>query len=411
VVDDDDSTLTIVDRALGKAGFSVRSFQTADRALESFREEHFDLVLSDFYMPGTAGDTFLRRVRRLNHDIPFVFLTANADVKVAVELVKSGADDHIVKPIVPEQLVFRVNKNLQEKANERRVREVEKERELVEMEKRKLVNWRELYAAKDINQTEQMINLLSRTINQEGGFLWLDLLKSQMEQLQDGRYAVPDELMQMVIRAAESQKTVFEYLSFIAELDKLELAWERVAVEDLVDELKRGAEQELTARTEEEPRRTQTVTGAELAPGRLEVDRSYLGKIVRELVINAVKYSPRNGRIIVGFETDAEGRQLRIRVQNTARHSQATTAEGEPILGIPYDYSELVFDLFYTIEAFPTELEGEDWIDGTGLYVSRKLLRRHGGWITAANGLDYTTGDVPETMVSLTVTLPMEQGA
>ncbi|MFW5729954.1 MAG: response regulator, partial [Spirochaetota bacterium] len=130
VVDDDDTSLAIVEAVLAKNNFTVDAFDTPEHALRQFRKNKYDLVLSDYFMPGINGDEFLKAVREVDRETPFVFLTANTDIKIAIELVKSGADDHIVKPIVAEELVFRVQKTLQEKENRRLIRQVEREREL-----------------------------------------------------------------------------------------------------------------------------------------------------------------------------------------------------------------------------------------------------------------------------------------
>ncbi|HOV15750.1 MAG TPA: ATP-binding protein, partial [Spirochaetota bacterium] len=61
--------------------------------------------------------------------------------------------------------------------------------------------------------------------------------------------------------------------------------------------------------------------------------------------------------------------------------------------------------LFYTIDPFPTEFEDEEWNNGTGLYIARKILKRHNGWIKTANGVDYTKG-IPEPYIKFTVTIP-----
>jgi len=411
VVDDDDTSLSIIKSVLERHEFEVDTLEAASEAVELFRRNHYDLVLSDYFMPGLNGDEFLKAVRDLNKDTPFVFLTANTDIKIAIELVKSGADDHIVKPIVAEELVFRVNKSLQEHENRRIIRQVERERELLELEHRKLVNWRALYASKDITQTEQMINLLSRTINQAGGFLWVDLLKSQLEEAQEGEGITVDrDMIEMIVTAGESQKGIFDYITFIGELDQMELSEERIAVTEFFEEIEAYARELLGTTNEHHPRYLSMMKPSQPIDGSISIDRHYLRKILHELLVNAVKFSPPHSRILVCLDRNEryKGRYIDLMVRNTAIAAQARDREGNPIVGIPYDYSELVFDLFYTIESFPSHIEEEEWSDGTGLYVARKLLKRQGGWMKASNGVDYT-GDRPETVVSVTVTLALAE--
>ena len=412
IVDDDVTSLAIIEETLRSGGYAVHSYESAVEASEHFEPAAYDLILSDFFMPGMNGDEFLKSVRRRDSETPFVFLTANTDIQLAIDLVKTGADDHITKPIVPEVLLFRIEKNLRDKQNERNVRQAERERELFEMERQKLVNWRLLYASKDIHQTKQMINLLSRTINQAGGFLWVDLLEQQLGSEEGETVELSRELIEMILQAGRGQKQVFDYINFISGLDTLELNRKPVPVDDLV----RGIDahmREVVAELVGTHRRTYySMIDIEGLEGTVEVDMDYTRRIAAELVFNAVKYSPEGSRILLIFEPcrDARSGGLDISVRNMPTAAQARDRQGNRIVGIPYDYTELVFDLFYTIDAFPVNIEGEEWSDGTGLYVVRQLLRRQDAWIRAENGVDYT-GDTPETFTKVTITLPVKEAS
>ena len=441
VVEDDPTSRTIVERVLQNQGYQVDAFESPVRALSQLKTTRYDVIISDYFMPEMNGDQLLHEVRSRDRDTPFLFLTANTDVKLAVELVKAGADDHILKPIVGEQLIFRVEKTLEAKQRERLVRRVEQERELLELERKQLTNWRLLYAAKDITQTEQMINLLSRTINQAGGFLWVDLLRSVVEDAgaaaagaaeggsatpgsaaagaaeggsatpgsaaagSDGTVPVDRELLEMVITAGAGQKEIFDYVTFIAGLESMPLETTAISISDLVGEVETKAATLLSEDSQD--RSLHVMRTAEEPVGSITGDQQYLSQAIHELLVNAMKYSPPEGRIVIGFSRNRDSQEyVDITVSNTARAAQAVNRDGEPVFGIPYDFSELVFDLFYTIDAFQTEHPQERWGYGTGLYVVRKLMKRHGGWITAGNGVDYT-GGAPETIVRVTMTLPI----
>ncbi|MFP4443889.1 MAG: response regulator, partial [Spirochaetia bacterium] len=166
LVDDEDTTLILVKKILNGKGYEVADYKSPVQALMEYEPGSFDLILSDFYMPEMEGDTFLKKLRQKDSDTAFMFLTSNTNIQNAITMMKFGADDYINKPVIPEDLVFRVEKNIREAENRKVVETAKREKELLELENRKLVNWRLLYATKDIRQTEQMISLLSRTINQ-----------------------------------------------------------------------------------------------------------------------------------------------------------------------------------------------------------------------------------------------------
>ncbi len=407
VLDDDEMSLVVIRDALQNDGFDVHCYDSPAAALAEYEAGQYDLIISDYFMPELNGDGFLKRIRNIDSRTPFVFLTANTDIKLAIELVKSGAHDHIVKPIVAEELVFRVNKNLREQENIRIREEAERERQLLELENQRLVNWRTLYATKDIVQTEQMIDLLGRTVNQAGGYLWLDLLKGDLEEADEQHYKVGKELVNMIITAAESQKQIFDYITFIGRIDQLEMQFEDRDLGAFMKQLDEYLRSELAAIAKDDPRQSVPMVPKQRPVGTIAISEQYFLMVIRELLINAVKYSKPGSRIVTSFDTThSDGADLfEVTVRSVPRPLQAKDAQGRQVVGVPYEYCELVFDLFYTIEAFPTYLEGEDWSDGTGLYLARNLIARHGGWIQASNAVNYTGGK-PETFTKFTVTVP-----
>jgi signal transduction histidine kinase len=211
----------------------------------------------------------------------------------------------------------------------------------------------------------------------------------------------------MVITAGVGQKEIFDYVTFIAGLETMTLDTVEVPTSEFVAEIESQAAAICGDSAPGQERSFQVMRSAEELYGSVSVDRERVSQVVHELLVNAFKYSPSQGRIVLGADYNRESTDyLDITISNTARPADALDSDGQPVFGIPYDFSELVFDLFYTIDAFRTELPGERWGYGTGLYVVRKLVKRHGGWVSAGNGVDYTTG-TPETMVRVTVTLPI----
>jgi two-component system response regulator MtrA len=82
-----------------------------DRALGAFRETKPDLVLLDLMLPGTDGIDVCRQIRN-ESGVPIVMLTAKSDTVDVVVGLESGADDYIVKPFKPKELVARIRARL-----------------------------------------------------------------------------------------------------------------------------------------------------------------------------------------------------------------------------------------------------------------------------------------------------------
>jgi two-component system response regulator MtrA len=96
--------LTIV---LRNEGFEPRVCATGDQALGAFREFRPDLVLLDLMLPGKDGLDVCREIRA-ESGTPIVMLTAKSDTVDVVLGLESGADDYVVKPFKPKELIARV---------------------------------------------------------------------------------------------------------------------------------------------------------------------------------------------------------------------------------------------------------------------------------------------------------------
>ncbi len=107
VVDDDASLAEMLGIVLGQEGFDSRVCARGDEALEAFHDYHPDLVLLDLMLPGKDGIDVCKEIRA-ESGVPIVMLTAKGDTVDVVVGLESGADDYIVKPFKPKELVARV---------------------------------------------------------------------------------------------------------------------------------------------------------------------------------------------------------------------------------------------------------------------------------------------------------------
>ncbi len=103
VVDDDRLTREIARDALGDRA-RVQVCESALAALEALQAEPADLVLSDLSMPGMDGLELLDRVRRSHPGTDFVLVTAHASVESAIQALRKGAADYLLKPVRPDEL-------------------------------------------------------------------------------------------------------------------------------------------------------------------------------------------------------------------------------------------------------------------------------------------------------------------
>jgi DNA-binding NtrC family response regulator len=116
VVDDESESLASISRALRKVGYDVTSYEDGEAALqnlESFKD--IDLVVTDLKMPHVDGMDLLKAVRDINQEAGFLIVTGYGTIETAVEAMKLGADDYILKPLDLFELRDRVHHILEKR--------------------------------------------------------------------------------------------------------------------------------------------------------------------------------------------------------------------------------------------------------------------------------------------------------
>jgi two-component system response regulator HydG len=104
VVDDDADACELLEAALGERGYKVKTDTDAQRAVDLFQREEFDLVVTDLNLGQSSGLDVCRQVNEAHPGIPVIVVTAYGDISAAVGALRAGAYDFITKPIELEQL-------------------------------------------------------------------------------------------------------------------------------------------------------------------------------------------------------------------------------------------------------------------------------------------------------------------
>jgi two-component system alkaline phosphatase synthesis response regulator PhoP len=107
LIEDDPHVMRIVRDRLTAAGFHVRGCDSGEDGLTALDEERFDLVVLDVGLPGIDGFSVLRSMRTGGNNVAVMLLTAAGDETDRVLGLELGADDYVVKPFMPRELVAR----------------------------------------------------------------------------------------------------------------------------------------------------------------------------------------------------------------------------------------------------------------------------------------------------------------
>ena len=116
VVDDDSALAEMLGIVLRTDGFEPSFVADGSRAMQAFRESKPDIVLLDLMLPGVSGIDVCRSIRA-ESGTPIIMLTAKSDTVDVVLGLESGADDYVVKPFKPKELVARMRARLRHHEN------------------------------------------------------------------------------------------------------------------------------------------------------------------------------------------------------------------------------------------------------------------------------------------------------
>ncbi|MDD2451444.1 response regulator transcription factor [Sulfurovum sp.] len=108
IIEDEEDILELLEYHLGKEGYDVTGFLSADNVERFMEEESPALLIVDRNLPGVEGSEFVASMREIGYDTPVIFLTAKDKESELEEGFKRGGDDYITKPFNTKELLLRV---------------------------------------------------------------------------------------------------------------------------------------------------------------------------------------------------------------------------------------------------------------------------------------------------------------
>jgi len=112
IVEDEPKMRRLLELQLADEAFQASTAADAETGLQLLNKDHFDLIVTDFRLPGMSGLEFLQAVKRINANLPVIVMTAYGTVESAVDAMKAGASDYVLKPFSLAELVLVIRKEL-----------------------------------------------------------------------------------------------------------------------------------------------------------------------------------------------------------------------------------------------------------------------------------------------------------
>jgi len=111
IIDDDTFICKALQKQLQNNGFPAEVAFTGNSGLKKIKQNKYEVILCDFRLPDKDGLEILQQVKKLNINTTFVIITAYADIRMAVKLMKLGATDYLTKPVIPEEIINLLRKS------------------------------------------------------------------------------------------------------------------------------------------------------------------------------------------------------------------------------------------------------------------------------------------------------------
>lgn len=371
IVDDSQTVRKIFAMHLG-ANYECREACSFDEAVAALKELQFDVVITDVIMPGLSGIELLRKIIKEYPETAVVVVSAVDRPQRALDAIRLGAFDYLIKPCEPSALEFTVERAIERRdllANARR-HEEELERQNAELLRR-----RELleHLQAQVVQSEKMASLgqlaagVAHELNNPVGIVFanIEMLGDLIEQVIEGPdQALIDEIRSIIDDCREGSTRIRDIVQNLRTFSRLDEAeYKETDIHEGIDATLRllsrhFATGPITIRKE----------FGDLP--RVNAFPSQLNQVWMNLLANAAQaIGNRAGEIFIRTWTD---------------ENDAIVTVSDTGTGIPVQHLNRIFDPFFT-----TKPVGDG--TGLGLSISFGIIERHGGRITAKSRLNEGT--------------------
>jgi DNA-binding response OmpR family regulator len=211
IIDDETSLRQTMARILQREGYEVTTAANGQEALGLTAENRFDLVYLDIRMPDMSGLDLLKTLHANLPDLPVILFTAQPDLNSAVEAVRSGATDYLLKPLKPQIVVERTNAVLETTRRERRKREIQRRIDELQSELTALSSPETGTGKSSPEQAPASNDRFVRC-----GQLTLDLY-AQRATMNDRDVSIPPTSFDYLLALARHSPNVVDYITLVSE--------------------------------------------------------------------------------------------------------------------------------------------------------------------------------------------------
>jgi len=377
VVDDEEEIRDFLYKALSRmGGFHVEVAETAEEALQKIEKDQFDLVLTDLKMPKMDGLQLVTEIAKSKPEILTIMMTGHGTIDSALEAMKRGASDYLMKPLNLDELIIRIRKVLEERQRFVRLKDFADKLEKANQELRKI----------DAMKSE-FVSVASHELRTP-----LAAIKNSVQLMLSGKTGEINEnqtkFLSMAERNINRLTNILNDLLNLSKIEsgKIELKFEDIELKGLIEltasSLRPQADGKSIQIEVEVPEQLPAVYG----------DPEKIEQILTNIIGNSIKFTAEGGKILI------TAKLLSPEKEGGPRHTVAVYVKDTGI-GIPPEHLDSIFEKFHQVEgSLHRSVSGT----GLGLAITKGLVEAHQGkiWVESEVGKGST----------FTFTLPISEG-
>lgn len=381
VLDDDEAIRALVAAVLDRRGYQVLTAASANEGLRIVAEQHPELVMVDYRLPDSNGLAVLQEIKSCYPACYVIMVTGMGNQELAVELMKAGASEYLLKPFDTRQLPDRVDAV-------RKLREIELANKALQLEREHLMleieTWNRELQTRVQERTEALHRAQSEIAQTEKLAALGYLAAGMAHEIRNPLNSI--SLFTQLMREGAEETEIGDYLGkILKEVDRIDSIIHklvdaanrsRLVVDDVrLDEVLQDALEIFSPQIE--ARQLQVRFSCSQPPPPIKADRAELEQIFTNLLMNAVEELPQGGKLTVSIDTP-EG-LIEVRVSDNGG-------------GITPENLDTIFKPFFSTKSRGT---------GIGLPVARRIARLYHG--------DVRVAETSPAGTTFLVTIPREQ--
>ncbi|MBI5244293.1 MAG: response regulator [Elusimicrobia bacterium] len=342
IVDDDAHLRDSIRDNLELDGYAVEEAGTGAEAMKAVVTNFFDVILMDYNLPDSTGIDVIRQIRRVNTDSRILMLTAHASLDTALKAIQESVYDFLVKPVDFDHLrrdIAKAIENLRlQQDNKRLLEDLQKANEQL------------LYLS---NMKSKFLSMSSHDLSNSLMTLQVSFEMLQQSFKPDGEQK---KRLTYIVSSISQLSRLIEDLVDWASIEQGKFRLEKVPLSPakLIEDMIEGP----SAKAQQRGVALSTQVASSLP--QIEADKRRLGQVLCNLLENALRHTPKGGKVSVAVQAGDGGVQFAVK----------DTGEG-----IAPEEIKKIFNSFYQSSA------GNQGRLGLGLSISKEIVQSHGGRI------------------------------